>query len=422
MLNKARGADGETTMREIAAHAEDGPATLRMAGVTAVPPVREGAPVAFLGHAPRGPVCAATEVRCFEEYVDVFGGLCAESTMGHAVRHFFINGGSRALIVRVVGDRRAAIDGGAESLPSEREYRGDRACGSGLHALDAVERFSLLCVPPMTDEKGTPRDFTARFWNAAIEYCRGRGAMVIVNPGTAWRTARDVAQAALPDDPNALLYYPDILAADPLRDGAVREHAPCGVAAGVIARTERRRGIWRAPAGLDARMNGVSATAVNVSDEENRALAALGVNVLRSLPVAGMVIWGARTLTRADRADDSWKYLPARRLALEVECELRRRMRWAANRRNDSTLWAQLRADAEEYLRGLYLAGALRGTTTSDAYAVRCDPLASRSEAAGRGVAVIIVGIAPLQAGRFVWLNVEIPVHGDRSPRTRPSA
>ncbi len=409
-------------MREIAAYADDGPATFRMHGAAAVQSAREGAPVAFLGHASRGPEGTATEVRSFEDYVNVFGGPCAESTMGHAVRHFFINGGSRAVIVRIVGDRPAASGGAGERLPSERDYRGDRASGSGLHALDAVGRFSLLCVPPMTDAKGTPRDFSGRFWNAAIEYCRGRGAMVIVNPGAAWRTARDVAEAALPDDPNALLYYPNVLVADPLLDGALREHAPCGVAAGVIARTESRRGIWRAPAGLDARMNGVRAAAVNVTDEENRALAALGVNVLRSLPVAGMVIWGARTLTRADRADDSWKYLPARRLALEVESELRRRMRWAANRRNDATLRAQLRAGAEEYLRGLYLAGALRGTTTGDAYTVRCDAAAVRGDAAGGGVVVIAVGIAPLQAGRFAWLNVEIPVREEHAGRARQGA
>ena len=92
-----------------------------------------------------------------------------------------------------------------------------------------------------------------------------------------------------------------------------------GMIAGVMARTDAQRGVWKAPAGTDASLNGVAALQIEMTDAENGVLNPLGINCLRSFPMFGRVVWGARTLHGADAATDEWKYIPVRRMALFLE-------------------------------------------------------------------------------------------------------
>ena len=114
--------------------------------------------------------------------------------------------------------------------------------------------------------------------------------------------------------------------------------------AGVFARTDSQRGVWKAPAGLEAGLAGVSALTVPMTDLENGQLNPLGVNCLRAMPGTGPVIWGSRTWRGVDRlADNDWKYIPVRRLALFMEESIFRGTQWAAFEPNDEPLWSQLR-------------------------------------------------------------------------------
>src|SRR5207253_9044622 len=123
---------------------------------------------------------------------------------------------------------------------------------------------------------------------------------------------------------NAALFFPRLRQPNPLRDNQAEDFAPCGAVAGVFARTDATRGVWKAPAGLDATLVGVPQLSVPLTDPANGELNPLGVNCLRSMPAAGRVVWGSRTLQGNDRLASEWKYIPVRRTTLFIEESLYR--------------------------------------------------------------------------------------------------
>ena len=154
---------------------------------------------------------------------------------------------------------------------------------------------------------------------------------------------------------------------DPQQPGVTRTIDPCGTLAGVMARTDVQRGMWKAPAGTAASLNGVIGLDVPMTDLENGRLKKLGVDCLRSFPIIGPVSWGARTLQGADRIASEWKYLPVRRLALFLEESLFRGTRWAVFEPNDEPLWASLRMNVGAFMNGLFRQGAFQGATAREA-------------------------------------------------------
>jgi phage tail sheath protein FI len=176
--------------------------------------------------------------------------------------------------------------------------------------------------------------------------------------------------------------------------------------AGVIARTDAQRGIWKAPAGVDAAVNGVAGTAVRLTDADSGRLNPLGVNCLRTFPTAGTVVWGARTLRGADQLGDEYKYLPVRRLALFLEESLYRGCQWAVFEPNDEPLWSQLRLNVGTFLHGLFRQGAFAGRTPREAYYVACGSDTTSPADVAAGVVNVVVGFAPLAPAEFVVVTV----------------
>jgi len=223
-------------------------------------------------------------------------------------------------------DQAVAATGAADSQPLDNAaYLGDPAQKTGIFALDKTDIFNLLCIPPDVREGDT----TPPVWQAALEYCVSRRAMLIVDSPAGWSdnpdTAAAEAVAGLPDlglvgtsARNAALYFPRVLESDPLADGRIETFVPCGLVAGAFARMDTQRGVWKAPAGLDATLNGTQGLDANLTDLENGQLNPIGINVLRSFPLNGRVIWGARTLRGADQLSDQYKYVPVRRLTLFI--------------------------------------------------------------------------------------------------------
>jgi len=206
---------------------------------------------------------------------------------------------------------------------------------------------------------------------------------------------------------NAALFFPRLVQPNPLRENRLESFAPCGAVAGVIARTDSQRGVWKAPAGLDAAIVGVPALAVPLTDAENGELNPLGVNCLRSLPAVGRVVWGARTLQGNDILASEWKYLPVRRLALYIEESLYRGTQWAVFEPNDEPLWSQLRVSLSAFMHGLFRKGAFQGTTAQEAYFVKCDRETTTQADINLGIVNIFVGFAPLKPAEFVVLKIQ---------------
>jgi phage tail sheath protein FI len=174
-----------------------------------------------------------------------------------------------------------------------------------------------------------------------------------------------------------------------------------------MARTDAARGVWKAPAGIDATLAGVSDLTVNLTNDENGMLNPLGVNCFRTFPVFGRVVWGARTLRGADQAADEYKYVPVRRLALFLEESLFRGTQWVVFEPNDEPLWAQIRLNLGAFMQGLFRQGAFEGTNPRDAYFVKCDAETTTVNDRNLGRVNILVGFAPLRPAEFVILQIQ---------------
>jgi len=268
---------------------------------------------AFVGATEAGPVAAPRIVHSFAEFEAQFGGLVVEMPLGYAVQQYFANGGRDALIARVVPSGPTLTDADLSNPALEAQQR-------GLWLLDHAEHFNILCIPPLARSTDVGR----ATWDVAVAYAARRRAMVIVDAPAAWTAAPTTSDitALLGASPNAALYYPRLQAADPLRGNQVASFAPCGAVAGIYARTDASRGVWKAPAGAQANVLGVEGLSATLSDAQLSALNAMGVNGLRALSGA-VVLWGARTLAGDDVADP-FKFVPLRRLDLFIEDSITR--------------------------------------------------------------------------------------------------
>lgn len=275
----------------------------------------------------------------------------------------------------------------------------------GLYALEKADIFNLLCIPPWDDNYGQGND--NELWQRAAAYCEHRRAMLIVDPDPEWQTAAQVKTDGLPTSGNAALFFPALRQANPLRENQIESFAPCGAVAGVIARTDGTRGIWKAPAGLDATLVGTSGLSAALNDAEIGQLNPLGVNCLRAVPAGGRVVWGARTRQGDDRLASEWKYIPVRRLALFIEESLYRGTQWAVFEPNDEPLWSQLRLNMGTFMHDLFRQGAFQGNTPRTAYFVQCDKETTTQADIDRGIVNILVGFAPLKPAEFVIIKLQ---------------
>jgi phage tail sheath protein FI len=477
---------------------------------------------AFVGRAKKGPANKATMIHGFAEFNAIFGGLWANSAMSYAVQHYFLNGGSDALIVRVhngataatitlptatgnivleaanagtwgrgltsvvdyntsvpadtnlynptlvdangvtevfrnlsaaagalrrvervlkdesklaravtptvderptataaTGIAASSVSGGDGSNIGDGQIIGsDVDPKTGIYALDEADLFNLLCIPPYHyDPAAANPDPASGTWTSALAYCKARRAMLIVDAPASWNDKGDPQDGTSGLDgtagfgpgrsENAALYFPRVIALDPQDENRPKAFAPCGAVAGVIARTDGARGVWKAAAGIEATLLGVIDFSVRLTDKENGELNPLGINCLRFFDGIGRVVWGARTLRGADRLADQWKYLPVRRLALYIEETLYRGTQWVVFEPNDEPLWAQIRLNVGAFMHTLFRQGAFQGASPREAYLVKCDRETTTQDDINRGVVNILVGFAPLKPAEFVVIKIQ---------------
>lgn len=327
--------------------------------------------------------------------------------------------GSQAIRTWINADAGSGEDG---SAIDDTDYIGDQDGKKGVYALNRADLFNLLCIPPASrDTSSLPSNYTATsapVWQAALALCVSRRAMLIVDSDPLWASQvtnavdhaidgrNDLGLAGL-GARNAALYFPCVRQADPLRDSRLDTFVPSGIIAGIIARTDVQRGVWKAPAGIDASLDGVQDLQVNLNDLENGLLNPFGINCLRSMGVNGRIVWGARTLRGANESADEYKYLPVRRLALFLEESLYRGTQWAVFEPNDEPLWAQVRLNVGAFMQGLFRQGAFQGATQRDAYFVKCDRQTTTQNDINLGILNVVVGFAPLKPAEFVVIQIQ---------------
>lgn len=483
---------------------------------------------AFIGRAIKGKPDVPMQISSYADFERMYGGLWVDSTMSYAVRDYFMNGGSQAIIIRIHEDATAAtisiptlggsppdsppnmlnleasspgawgndisvilenvpvtspppsplpavvynlrirykgdqveqhlnvsmdpnspryllkvlenrsdylvvntitpnatptvgtytvITKGVDGIvPTTGKYIGQPTAQTGLHALYKTDIFNLLCIPPPT--RGA--DTHSSVYGEAISICVAKRAILLVDAPFGWGdvsaspTAVQNATGGLSsvgingtNARNAALYFPLLQQSDPNRDNQIDMFVPCGTVAGIIARTDTQRGIWKAPAGIDAGLNGVRGLQVNLTDLENGTLNILGINCLRSFAASGRVVWGGRTLRGNDQLADEYKYLSVRRTALFIEESLYRGTQWVVFEPNDEPLWAQIRLNIGAFMHNLFRQGAFQGKTPKEAYLVKCDRETTTQNDINLGIVNILVGFAPLKPAEFVIIKIQ---------------
>jgi uncharacterized protein len=323
-------------------------------------------------------------------------------------------------LARVAPPAAANAAAAPAAAPADSAALTDNEYEAGAEVLDKIETFNLICAPPdgTLDDGAVLSAVTKKAYGSLAALARARRAMLLVDAPPAWTDA-DVDLTTLTaehftgelgitagDDAAryAAAYFPWMVKGDPLNGDAPRSVPPCGAVAGIMARTDQSRGVWKAPAGVESGIGGISALAYALSDVETGNLNDIGVNCLRSFSATGPVIWGARTLKGSDALSDDFKYVPVRRLANYMEESLRRGTAWAVFEPNDEPLWAQVRLSVGTFMAELFRQGAFQGLSAKEAYNVICDASVNQPSDVSQGVLNVVVSYAPLKPAEFVVL------------------
>ena len=295
----------------------------------------------------------------------------------------------------------AGLDGTVRDA-SDAAFRTALLARFGLGTItDRIDLFNMVCVPGLVESTtiGTLQ-----------QHCHERRAFLIVDgPENLTVSGAPAALTGLTgaDALNSAFFFPWVRSPDPLQQGALRNFPPCGFVAGVFARTDSSRGVWKAPAGSEASITGAAGLATTMSDAENGQLNPRGINCLRALPVYGTVVWGARTLFGDNDRASEWKYVPVRRMALFLEETLYRSTQWVVFEPNDEPLWAQIRLNIGAFMQNLFRQGAFQGKSPREAYFVKCDSSTTTQTDINMGIVNIVVGFAPLKPAEFVVVKLQ---------------
>jgi phage tail sheath protein FI len=303
--------------------------------------------------------------------------------------------------------------------PGDQAYLGRSDLGTGLRAFDKINDVNILAIP------GQGSDLVI---SGAMAYCKNRplqdaffvADLGILGPdlartpgaipsGNDKNEAREfVRSLSTPNDYGAI-YYPWIRVADPIGRGRNPMIAlpPSGFVAGLYARIDNSRGVFKAPAGTEAGLSGALGLTENIQDTDQDTLNPIGLNVIRRFPGYGIVTWGTRTLS----TDAAWRYVPVRRTAIFLRVSIYRGIQWAVFEPNDAPLWAELRLNITAFMLTQFRAGAFQGSTPADAFFVKCDSSTTTQQDIDNGVVNILVGFAPLKPAEFVILKLSQKVN-----------
>jgi hypothetical protein len=296
--------------------------------------------------------------------------------------------------------------------------------GTGLNALDKITDVNLIAIPGQGD---------VHTINTGMAYCKNTrplqdcffiGDVGSVGSVDAARLdnvatdvfkvsdARDFATGGFPPGTQidkssgdyGAIYYPWVLATDPIGTGNNPRilTPPSGYVAGIYARTDNSRGVFKAPAGIEAGLSGALAPLTTVSDLEQDSLNPIQVNAIRSVPGSGLVVWGTRTIG----SDAEYRYIPVRRTAIFLRVSIYNGIQFAVFEPNDEPLWASLRLNIRAFMLTQFRSGAFQGAKPDDAFFVKCDSTTTTQTDIDNGVVNILVGFAPLKPAEFVVLKL----------------
>jgi phage tail sheath protein FI len=320
-----------------------------------------------------------------------------------------------AAIGAVIGYTPSNPDGDDGGPITDYDLIGSQQAGTGIFALHSAPDINLLCIPPLTREK----DVGLSTLLVAGRFCRDRRAMLIVDPPAEWASnaaALDGMRQWPFRSEDAAMFFPRVVAFDRLR-GRFELFAPCGVAAGIIARCDESVPVWAAAEGDAAVLRHGMRPAWNVQNADRLRLTNAGINLLSAVRVPPRMQSSPRTLASGAAAVSDWRYLSARRFALFVMTSIERGTRWMLFGRNTQATWTLARAQVEAFLDSLYAEGAFAGRSGEASYFVVCDDRINNEETIRAGKVNIAFGFAASKPGEYHAFLVS---HLPGSSRARP--
>ncbi|HEY8727661.1 MAG TPA: phage tail sheath subtilisin-like domain-containing protein [Gaiellaceae bacterium] len=338
----------------------------------------------FVGATAVGPTDGPVRISSLADFERTYGYGCrltfagadapVDNYMWHAARVFFAQGGERLFVQRVIGPE--------ERRPGAAEYE------LGLRKLEKSPEVAIVAAP------GEPIAQTL------VEHAeRTRYRFAVVDPASGQTVDGVVALRDAINSSYAALYYPWVRVHDPITETEI-DLPPSGFVAGIYARNDINRGVFKAPA--DEPLTGAAGLATRLSDREAAALSSRGINALRSSGSRHVRLWGARTMS----ANPEWKYVHIRRYFLYLEHSIDRGTQWTVFDPNGEDLWASVRSTISDFLLAEFRRGALAGDKAEESFVVRCDRITMTQNDLDNGRLVCVVGVAPLWPAEFVDIHV----------------
>jgi uncharacterized protein len=281
-----------------------------------------------------------------------------------------------------------------------KEQLTEQSFSGAFKRLDNVTDFSLLAVPG---------ESTPTMAAEGMGYCANRPLQdVFYLAETAFDNdtideAKEFRAGITTANSYGALYFPWVKSLDP--SGQSPEPIllpPSGYIAGLYARIDSSRGVWKAPAGTEASLNGAVGLAAELSDVQHGNLNPLAINVIRRFPTAGIVSFGARTIS----SNPEWKYVSVRRTAIMLRVSIYYGIQWAVFEPNDEPLWSELRLNIGSFMTTLFRQGAFQGSTPTQAFFVKCDAETTTQADIDLGIVNVLVGFAPLKPAEFVVVKI----------------
>ena len=297
------------------------------------------------------------------------------------------------------------------STVATTDFEGTEDDRTGIRGLVIAEDVTMVAVPDLVTAATSNGDVDLELFKAVqttlIDHCESSGRMAILDapPGMRpqqikqWRS-----DVAMYDAKYAALYYPWLEVANP-NPSATNGHRtlrvpPSGHVAGIWARNDSSRGVWKAPANEVVR--GALNVDFKVTSGEQELLNPVGINCIRPFGTRGIRVWGARTLS----SDPAWRYVNVRRLFNFIEESILRGTQWIVFEPNDLDLWQRVKRTITAFLIGMWRQGALLGATPEQAFYVKCDEETNPPESIDEGKLVVEIGIAPVKPAEFVIFRI----------------
>ena len=351
------------------------------------------------------------DVKYDGQFVESFDGLTMRADHQNFVQTS-VNESSNLIRITLVGsdvlipsDGKYRLSGGTAGRDlSNKDIV--RQLTEGTSVLDKVNDVSLIAAPGYSDETG-------EITNAGFRYAESHrnklGDAFFISDVPKQVDTRDEGLKFIKSlntgvNGYGAVYFPWVKARDQIAVGKnpIVYLPPSGFIAGIYARIDNSRGVWKSPAGTEATVSGIFGLAVNLTDKDQGVINKAGLNAIRTFPGKGSLIWGARTPS----PESAWRYLSVRRTANFLKSSIFDGIQWAVFEPNNEPLWSALKMNIEGFMRNLFSLGAFAGSTPEDSFFVKCDSETTTSTDQENGIVNILVGFAPLRPAEFIIIKL----------------